>query len=162
MRNIKGIVIHCSATPPEMDIGVAEMRQWHKAKGWNDIGYHGVIRRRGRLEPGRPYAITGAHVRGHNTGTVGLCLVGGVSRMGRRAAGGKWISGAAEANYTPTQWWTLREVVVALRHVHPGAWIKGHNDFASKACPCFSVAEWLERGMEPAPEWIHNEEGLAA
>ena len=49
------VAIHCSATPPTMDIGVEKIREWHvKDNGWDDVGYHHVIRRCGTLEPARP------------------------------------------------------------------------------------------------------------
>ncbi|EMQ2877340.1 N-acetylmuramoyl-L-alanine amidase, partial [Vibrio navarrensis] len=72
------ITIHCSATSPEQNIGVSEIRAWHRAKGWRDIGYHWVITRQGELQAGRPMTQQGAHVRGHNQGNIGICLIGGV------------------------------------------------------------------------------------
>ena len=50
MRKINLIVIHCSDTYARMDIGVNEIRQWHLQRGFNDIGYHYVIRRDGAIE----------------------------------------------------------------------------------------------------------------
>ena len=42
------IVIHCSATPKDMDIGVEKIKHWHTVdNGWDDIGYHYVIKRDG-------------------------------------------------------------------------------------------------------------------
>lgn len=77
MRPIEKIVIHCSASPDEMDIGVAEIRAWHTAeRKFSDIGYHEVIRRDGTLEKGRPLARIGAHCKGHNLYSVGICLIG--------------------------------------------------------------------------------------
>ena len=58
------IVVHCSATRPEMDIGVQELRKWHMKKGWTDVGYHYVIRRNGTVERGRHPAAIGSHVKG--------------------------------------------------------------------------------------------------
>ena len=53
MNKKKGIIIHCSATKPSMDIGVKEINEWHLQRGWSGIGYHYVIRRNGDLETGR-------------------------------------------------------------------------------------------------------------
>ena len=58
------IAIHCSATPPSMDIGVEEIRKMHLAIGDKDIGYHRVIRRSGECEQGREDEEVGAHVKG--------------------------------------------------------------------------------------------------
>ena len=76
MRKIKKIVVHCSASPDTMDIGVKEIREWHKQRGFNDVGYHWVIRRDGKCEQGRPESQIGAHVKGHNRDSVGIVWVG--------------------------------------------------------------------------------------
>lgn len=134
-REIKEIIIHCSATGPDMDIGVYEIDRWHRAQGWLSCGYHYVIRRDGRLEKGRPEEEPGAHCRGRNLTSIGICLAGGLGGDGR-----------AEANYTEAQWKRLRELVYGLREKYPKAAIKGHNDFtAGKTCPNFSVGDWWKR-----------------
>ena len=78
VKNARFITLHCSATRPSQIAGVKEIRSWHKAKGWSDIGYHFVVRRDGRVEKGRPITQTGAHVQGWNTNNVGICLEGGI------------------------------------------------------------------------------------
>lgn len=88
-RRIKQIVIHCTATPdyhpsdPAFDsFGVAQVRQWHTrpvsqgGRGWDDVGYHWVVRRTGKVEKGRPEGAPGAHVYGHNQDTLGIAYVG--------------------------------------------------------------------------------------
>lgn len=81
MRQIKRIVVHVADTPDTLDIGVAEIRQWHtdpppRGNGWTDIGYHKVVRKGGAVEDGRPEDRAGAHVKGHNHDTVAVCWVG--------------------------------------------------------------------------------------
>ena len=130
------IVVHCAATPPSADIGVAEIRRWHvEDRGWSDIGYHYVIRRNGTIEPGRPHDVVGSHVRGHNRDSVGICLVGGVN-----------AAGAPDANYTDAQWASLKAIVHAMTVEYPHAEVLGHHDFpgVEKACPCFVVRDWWE------------------
>ncbi|MDR1946615.1 MAG: N-acetylmuramoyl-L-alanine amidase [Desulfovibrio sp.] len=153
MRKITEIIIHCSATPPSADIGAAEIRGWHvQGNGWKDIGYHGVIRRSGELESGRPMDQPGAHCAGRNAHTVGICLVGGIQDGKGGDANQDGVvtefengkKGVPEANYTPAQWATLERVVRDLLVRFPGATLHGHNEFAAKACPCFSVREWAE------------------
>lgn len=130
------IVIHCSATRPNLDIGVAEIRQWHRDQGWTDIGYHYVIRRSGIVETGRPWADVGAHVQGYNAVSVGVCLAGGVN-----------ASGSPEDNFTPEQWRSLKELVLKLKTKYPEAHVQGHRDFPNvkKACPSFNVSTWLRK-----------------
>ncbi|GHV57111.1 N-acetylmuramoyl-L-alanine amidase [Deltaproteobacteria bacterium] len=135
MRKITEIVIHCSATKANVDIGAKDIRQWHvQGNGWRDIGYHYVIRRDGTVEPGRPIEQPGAHVQGHNANSIGICLVGGLDPNMNPAA-----------NYTDAQWATLRAKVLELKATFPGAAVKGHRDFSgvNKACPCFAVSTWL-------------------
>lgn len=132
-RNIDLLIIHCSATPRAMNIGAAEIRQWHLAKGWKDIGYHYVIRRNGEIETGRPEIQVGAHVEGHNANSIGVCMVGGINK-----------TGAAEANFTAAQWVSLERLIRILKAKYPQATVHGHREYAKKDCPSFSVQEWLE------------------
>ena len=85
MRHIEDIVVHSSATKPSMDIGVDEIRQWHLARKFRDVGYHYIIRRCGEIELGRNISETGAHVRGHNKHSIGICMVGGLDEHGKAA-----------------------------------------------------------------------------
>lgn len=52
------------------------MRENHKARGFADISYHLIIQPDGECVNGRPLNQIGAHVKGHNTGSIGICLVG--------------------------------------------------------------------------------------
>ena len=71
------LVIHCADTPEDMDIGAETIRKWHtEERGWDDIGYHWVITRSGKLEPGRDLRMQGAHAVAVNGNSVGCCLVG--------------------------------------------------------------------------------------
>jgi N-acetylmuramoyl-L-alanine amidase len=131
------IVIHCSATRPNQDIGVTELRQWHKAKGWSDVGYHRIIKRDGTVQNGRALDAVGAHVSGYNARSVGVCLVGGV--------GDDW---KPASNYTVPQWKALYATVAALVARYPGAKVVGHRDLLekrTKECPCFDVRPWWEK-----------------
>lgn len=132
-RNIEKIILHCSATPPGRDIGAEEIRAWHKGRGWADIGYHYVIRRDGSLEPGREEQIIGAHTRGFNHGSIGICLVGGTS-----------TEGAAQYNFTDAQMVTVRALTLDLLARYEGAGVHGHKEFSGKACPTFDVSVWAE------------------
>jgi len=128
------IVVHCSATRPSQDIGVRDIRLWHKQQGWLDVGYHFIIRRDGTVETGRPSDVVGSHVKNHNSNSVGVCMVGGVDDKLK-----------PENNFTAEQWAALNQVVAKLEALYPMATIKGHNDFdKGKACPSFNVAEWLK------------------
>lgn len=147
MRDIELIVVHCSATRPSTDWRAVDIDRVHKRLGWSRIGYHYVITRAGFVEPGRPEEEVGAHVLNHNSRSIGICLVGGISEDGKRA----------ESNYTPGQWARLRALLVELRERYPLAVICGHRDLSPdkdgdgvverhewlKECPCFDVGTWL-------------------
>ncbi|MEO1001287.1 MAG: N-acetylmuramoyl-L-alanine amidase [Pseudomonadota bacterium] len=140
MRAIDKIIIHCSATRPGWmaDAGLAaqveEIRRWHvDERGWSDIGYHLLIGRDGRFAGGRPMARTGAHVRGHNKGSIGVCLIGGH---------GAAADDRFEEHFTPFQYVALRNVCADLPPTFESVSIHGHNEFSAKGCPGFRVAEW--------------------
>lgn len=76
MRVIDSLIVHCSDSPNDRDIGAKEITQWHKERGFRTIGYHYVIRRDGTVENGRDEFYIGAHVEGHNAHSIGICLVG--------------------------------------------------------------------------------------
>jgi len=134
LRSVDYIVIHCAATTASQDIGAAEITTWHRQKGWLDIGYHYVIRRDGTVEKGRQDGVPGAHARGFNHLSLGVCLAGGV------AADGK----TAEDNFTPAQYAALGQLVEGLIAQYPDAEVLGHRDLpkVNKACPSFEVKEW--------------------
>ena len=141
MRKIDTIAVHCAYTKPSQDIGSVEIRRWHKrpkpkGNGWSDIGYHYVIRRDGSVEDGRPNQRMGAHVKGFNRYSLGICLVGGKSAAGK-----------PENNFTKKQFDALYTLITALSDLYnvPERRILGHCDFpgVTKSCPCFSVQEWL-------------------
>ena len=149
-RIVDTVVIHCSATPPEMDIGADEIRRWHvEERGWDDIGYHVVIRRDGGVEGGRSPRLAGTHVRGHNQRSIGVCLVGGSRDDG--------APDTPHPYFTPAQWRTLlivpRIVETWARNgaidLAPDWRILGHRDLdPKKACPCFDAGSFFA-GLAP-------------
>jgi len=51
MRNIKEIIIHCSATREGQDVPVETIRDWHvNSRGWSDIGYHFYVELDGTIK----------------------------------------------------------------------------------------------------------------
>lgn len=129
-RPISEIVIHCAATPEGKDFTVDDIRAWHKARGFSDIGYHYVVYRDGSVMEGRPVGQVGAHVEGRNTGTIGISYIGGVSADGK----------TAKDTRTNAQRASLLWLVAQLATKHRGIRrISGHNEYANKACPSFDV-----------------------
>ena len=142
MRHIDEIVIHATATnlnwyaDKDAEDVVKEIRRWHTTeRGWSDIGYHFVVHRNGQIAPGRPITRSGAHTRGHNKTTIGIALVGGR---------GGCADDVFMDNYTLEQARELQALIESLQQEFPTiSTISGHNDYATKACPCFDVGQWV-------------------
>lgn len=133
MRKIDKIIWHCSATPAGMDVKGATIKVWHtKDRGWSDIGYHYVIELDGTIYQGRPLERPGAHTRGHNDDSIGICYVGG------------GVTDPSDTR-TPEQKRALYALTDDLIRRFPGATVHGHREFASKACPSFDAQkDWSE------------------
>ena len=140
MRNINRVILHCSATAEGDDIDADTIRAWHLSRGWSDIGYHYVIRLDGTIESGRPINKIGAHARGQNKDSVGICYVGGLD-----------ASGHPKNTMTPEQRTSVNRICRALCHVlnKPLA-LHGHREYSAKACPSFEVSE----GFSSLQDWM--------
>lgn len=136
---IEWITVHCSATHAAQDIDAAEIRRWHLARGWRDIGYHWVIKRDGSIEPGRPPGQIGAHVKGANRGNLGICLIGGCDQQQR-----------PQDNFTLAQRKALFTLINQLQHQYTidDKHVRPHHYWANKACPVISLhADDVERAQ---------------
>ena len=74
-RKISKISVHCSATAEGKDFTVEDIDRWHRQRGLNGIGYHFVIYRDGSIHAGRSKRQIGAHCKGHNTISIGICYI---------------------------------------------------------------------------------------
>ena len=132
-----------------MDIGVAEIRRMHRARGMLREGYNFVIRRNGVLETGRGWDAIGAHARdgGHNRFSLGVCLIGGVSENPlKHVPGNPWNGSDAEDNFTHEQKLTLFAFIKETWRRYGRIPFIGHRDIpgVSKACPSFSVCDTMK------------------
>lgn len=132
MRKINKIIIHCSATPEGRAVTVQDIDKWHREQGYNGIGYHYIIGLNGEVWKGRDITLPGAHTKGYNSKSVGICYVGGCDK-----------SMKSKDTRTPAQRIALLNLVKGLKGQFPAATIHGHNEFANKACPSFDVKLWL-------------------
>ena len=135
MRNIDKIIVHCSATPEGRDVSTEEIKRWHtEERGWDDIGYHWVVELDSSIKEGRNEEISGAHCRGQNSNSIGVCYVGGSDAEGK-----------PKDTRTPDQKEALAKLLSDLKDKYPDANIYGHRDFANKACPSFdATAEYID------------------
>ena len=131
MRNINKIIVHCSATPEGRNFTVKQIDAWHRQRGFNGIGYHFVIYLDGSVNVGRPLAKAGAHCKGQNDHSIGVCYIGGL------AANGK----TPKDTRTPEQKASLVKLITELQQQFPNTSVHGHREFANKACPCFNAKD---------------------
>ena len=160
MRNIRLIILHCSATPEGQDFSVEDIDRWHRQRGFNCIGYHWVVYRDGSVHPGRPEEMVGAHCKGYNQHSIGVCYVGGLrpltplpkdktegdgslarahvthNRPVTMVGGRPYV--AADTR-TPEQRRAMRKLVSELLRRYPHSTVHGHYEYANKACPCFNA-----------------------
>jgi len=130
LRLIQKIIIHCSATPEGRDVKTAEIRKWHLSNGWSDIGYHYCIELDGSIHMGRNTDIIGAHTRGENVGSIGVCYVGGMDADMKNP----------KDTRTDAQKEALRCLIFDLKKKYSDITVHGHNEFSNKACPSFDVS----------------------
>ena len=149
------VVWHCSATAPDWNGHSADIAQMHKAKGWDDIGYHVVISREGLIAWGEDPRKQGAHAKGVNMTSIAVCMVGGVDDDGN-----------AQNNFTPEQWEAARATFLFMSYMYPDAEHVGHRDLSPdldrddrimtdefmKDCPCFSVKQWANNDLKPVTD----------
>ena len=134
MRDINKIIIHCSATREGQAFSVDTIRGWHLARGWSDVGYHYVVHLDGSISYGRDVGKRGAHTKGFNTGSIGVCYVGGVEADGK----------TPKDTRTPEQKESLLDLIKTLKKLNTNAVVHGHRDFAAKACPSFDATTEYE------------------
>ncbi len=126
MNDIKFIVIHCSDTPDDRPVTTEDIHQWHLERGWSGIGYHRIIQRNGIIDYGRPNYWSGAHVKGYNSESLGVCLIG-------------------RNKFEELQFRALKILLRSFTISYPNARIVGHCELDdSKTCPNFDVQSWLD------------------
>ena len=132
MRNfddIEVLIIHHSASP--RNITTSQIRHWHvKGRGWSDIGYNYVIEAEGEVVIGRPLSLVGAHCKGHNHNSIGVCVVGDNTK--------------SKHQWSMKQIASLQDLIFGLKLVFPGVEVKGHRDIAATLCPGVDVRQLLQ------------------
>ena len=129
MRTIELIVIHCSATRCDRRFSLEDLIACHDAR-FGFTGYHWYITKDGTTYQTRHEQLVGAHAKGYNQHSIGICYEGGLTPDGEPAD-----------TRTPQQKVALKHLLKALRKRYPDAHILGHRDLpnVSKACPCFDA-----------------------
>lgn len=143
-NKVEYIVVHCSATPEGLDLNANDINRMHRNRGFSMIGYHKVIKLNGVVEEGRSIDKQGAHVKGYNHKSIGICYIGGLD-----------ASRKAKDTRTELQQVALVNELTALKQKFPNAKIVGHRDLSPdldgdgvieehewmKMCPCFNAMD---------------------
>lgn len=138
MREINEIIIHCSATKEGKEFTVQDINRWHIREGYNGIGYHYVIYLDGTIAKGRSVDRIGAHTKGHNEKSIGICYIGGLDEDAR-----------PKDTRTKKQKDALKQLISDLLAEYPTITkISGHRQYAAKACPCFDAQKEYKRYVE--------------
>lgn len=147
MRTIHHIILHCSATREDRSLLTSDLEVIHRRRGFRGIGYHYYVRKDGSVFNTRPIELIGAHAKGHNAHSIGICYEGGLDKQGR-----------AKDTRTPEQRSALRLLVhQLLKRFDGNVRVCGHRDLSPdingdgviepeewvKECPCFEVAKEL-------------------
>ena len=127
MRKINWIIVHQSASNNPKHDNIETIRDWHTSQGWADIGYHWFINKAGEVFGGRSESRIGAHTKGHNKDSIGICLSG-------------------DGEKTPAQLKALENLIfnICTRYNLGKDSVLGHNDLAPTECPGFDLHAWLE------------------
>lgn len=99
---------------------VEQVHAQHLGQKWAGIGYHYVVYRDGSIHEGRPVQYAGAHVTNHNTGNIGISVVGNYQ---------------SRNNFTPEAKQACIDLLTYLKGIHGNVPVKKHSDFMATACP---------------------------
>lgn len=127
MRRIDLIVVHCSDSDVKNHDDIKVITRWHMERGFSDIGYHFVITKDGGIHIGRAVWLSGAHAKGFNKQSIGICLTG-------------------KNKFSDAQFASLKKLCDNLRKQHGISRrdIVGHRALnTNKTCPNFNVAEYI-------------------
>ena len=129
MRRIDHIVIHCSATRSDQQYSVRALIRDH-ANRFGFTGYHYYVTRGGTVYQTRHEQLVGAHAKGYNEHSLGVCYEGGLD-----------VNGKPADTRTGAQKRALLRLLRRLKAAHPEARILGHRDLpgVKKDCPCFDA-----------------------
>ena len=129
-EDVKLIVIHCSATRSDRPYSVEDLNATGIAK-WGQASYHWYVLRNGNIIPILPESVRGAHARGYNRCSIGICYEGGINTKGKN-----------DDTRTPQQKAALYELLKSLHRDYPQARIIGHRELPNvrKDCPCFDAS----------------------
>lgn len=129
MRDIKYLVVHCTATQPNASIAAIQ-RYWKDIMGWKSPGYHYIIDSHGNIINLQPEDKISNGVKGFNQVSINISYIGGVDEKNK-----------PKDTRTAEQKAAILSTLKTLKKKYPNAKIQGHRDFpgVNKACPSFDA-----------------------
>ena len=138
------IILHCSATPEGKDFTVDQIDSWHKQRDFSCIGYQFVIYRDGSVHRGRPEDCVGAHCTGHNSNSIGVCYIGGLTSDGKNAKDTRTVE--QKKALFELCYYLMGKYNITMNNIH------GHYEYAKKACPSFDVNKFRFEYLD----WVND------
>jgi N-acetylmuramoyl-L-alanine amidase len=129
MRDIKYIVIHCTATQPNTK-KESILNYWKNTLKWKSVGYHRLIDANGVIHELAKYEQVTNGVKGYNSNSIHFSYVGGVDEFNN-----------PKDTRTLKQKESLLYLIKQAKKQFPNAIVQGHRDFKGvvKACPSFDA-----------------------
>lgn len=132
---------------------IADIEEWHAIdNGWSGgFGYHLFIAKDGTVYEGRPLNIRGAHCKGYNDVSIGICFEGDFENE----------------HMTDIQFNSGVAATKDVQSKYSGTMIKGHDDFNGTLCPgkYFPLDEMREKVLnqhwaEGIYDYLTNDIGM--
>lgn len=132
MRNIKYIVIHCTATSQRATVS-GILNYWKHNLGWKNPGYHRLIEPDGTVHKLQDFNRNTNGVKGYNSSSIHISYIGGIDEKGK-----------PKDNRTEEQKASILDCIrEALQYngCTDMTIIQGHRDFpeVAKECPSFDA-----------------------
>lgn len=136
LDRITEVIFHCADAG--RSVTLEQIHKWHLQLGWAGFAYNFFIDGAATVWIGRPLNRIGAHCKGHNTRSVGICLAG--TNNPKRAWGGPL--GFSQDQFQAAVRLTDHLALTLPRFNGLPRQIKGHRDYnPHKTCPDFEVKE---------------------
>lgn len=126
-RKVWCVYLHCSASDNPAHDYPKVMEDWHRERGFSEIGYHFFIQKNGTICEGRSLETVPAAQQGHNTGSIAICA-----------------HGLVKERFTPEQLGSLRGLCITLDRLYKGGLsFHGHCEVSNKSCPVYDYKQIL-------------------
>jgi len=126
------IIIHCSDSDRLAHDNAETIKKWHMEREFRTIGYHYVCTKTRGIELGRDLTEIGAHTKGYNANSIGICLTGN-----------KFFTQSQFEETASLCHALMQTFGIKVKNIH------GHNEFnLGKTCPNFRVGKEIRSRVQ--------------